>query len=152
MSSVYVLTDIMFLGNVVPLVNDFLEWMTQNTVWAVIACILFFAAATLVFVPHAILTCGAGWAFSNVLGFGFGLIVALFVSFMGSALGAILSFIRSRYMMRDLVELFAARFPIVRAVDRALERKGFKVRQQQSVIGKKIGRKEEILSYTCLSF
>jgi len=142
----------MFLGNVVPLVNDFLEWMTQNTVWAVIACILFFAAATLVFVPHAILTCGAGWAFSNVLGFGFGLIVALFVSFMGSALGAILSFIRSRYMMRDLVELFAARFPIVRAVDRALERKGFKVRQQQSVIGKKIGRKEEILSYTCLSF
>lgn len=126
-SSVYVITDIIFLGNIVPFVNGFLEWMTMHTVLAVIACIFFFAAATLVFVPHAILTCGAGWAFSNVLGFGFGLIIGLFVSFMGSALGAVLSFIRSRYMMRDLVELFAERFPIVKAVDRALERKGFKV-------------------------
>mmetsp|Transcript_12159 Transcript_12159/g.23324 ORF Transcript_12159/g.23324 Transcript_12159/m.23324 type:complete len:304 (-) Transcript_12159:70-981(-) len=123
----YVLTDVIFFGNVVSLVNNFLEWMTKHTVWAVVTCIFFFAAATLVFVPHAILTCGAGWAFSNVLGFGFGLIIALFVSFMGSALGAVLSFIRSRYMMRDLVELFASRFPIVRAVDRALERKGFKI-------------------------
>lgn len=102
--------------------------MTQHTVMAVFACILFFAAATLVFVPHGILTFGAGWAFANACGFGIGLIIALFVSFAGSALGAVLSFLRSRYMMRDLVELFASRFPIVKAADRAIERKGFKVR------------------------
>ena len=138
-SSFYVITDIVFFGNVVPLVNRFLEWMAMHTVWAVIACVFFFAAATLVFVPHAILTCGAGWAFSNVLGFGFGLVIALFVSFMGSALGAVLAFIRSRYMMRDLVELFAERFPIVKAVDRALERKGFKVRKEP--LERRIGKR-----------
>ena len=127
LSSVYVITDILFLGNVVPFVNSFLDWMTQHTVLGILVCVLFFAAATLVFVPHAILTFGVGWAFANVLGFGWGLIVGLFVSFMGSALGAILSFIRSRYMMRDLVELFAGRYPIVKATDRAIQRKGFKV-------------------------
>ena len=127
-SSMYVVSDLLFFGNVVPMVNTCLNWTTQHTVLAVIACILFFAAATLVFIPHAILTFGAGWAFSNVLGFWLGLVVGLFVSFVGSALGAVLSFIRSRYMMRDLVELFAQRFPIVKAADTAIQRKGFKVR------------------------
>ena len=126
-SSVYVITDVLFFGNVIPFVNNLMSWMTQNTVLAVITCILLFAAATLIFVPHAILTFGTSWAFSNVLGFGLGLTIGLFVSFMGSALGAILSFLRSRYMMRDLVELFAERFPIVKAADRAIQRKGFKV-------------------------
>lgn len=126
-SSVYVITDVLFLGNVVPMVNNLMNWMAQHTVLAVIACIFIFAAATLVFIPHAILCFSAGWSFSYVLGFGLGLTIGLFVSFMGSALGAILSFLRSRYMMRDLVELFATRFPIVKAADRAIQRKGFKV-------------------------
>lgn len=114
------------------MINNLMNWMAQNTVLAVITCIILFAAATLIFVPHAILTFGAGWAFSNVLGFWFGLAIGLFVAFMGSALGAVLSFLRSRYMMRDLVELFAERFPIVKAADRAIQRKGFKVRLNEA--------------------
>ena len=131
-SSVYVITDVLFIGNIVPMINNLMNWMAQNTVLAVITCILLFAAATLIFVPHAILTFGAGWAFSNVLGFWLGLTIGLFVAFMGSALGAILSFLRSRYMMRDLVELFAERFPVVKAADRAIQRKGFKVRLNEA--------------------
>jgi hypothetical protein len=41
--------------------------------------------------------------------------------------GAILAFYRARYMMRDLILLFAKRFPIIRAADRALERNGWRV-------------------------
>ena len=47
--------------------------------------------------------------------------------FLGSCVGGIIAFARARYISRDLVKLFAKRYPIIRAVDRALKRKGFKV-------------------------
>lgn len=126
-SSILVLSDVFFFGNVVNVVNHVLAWAAHHTFLAVIGSILFIAAATLVFVPHALLCCGAGWAFADVCGMGVGVVLGLFVSFMGSCLGAVLAFLRSRYMMRDLVELFSRRYPIVKAADRALARKGYKI-------------------------
>ena len=42
-------------------------------------------------------------------------------------LGAIIAFFRARYMMRDLIQLFARRYTIIRAADRAIKRNGFRV-------------------------
>ena len=82
--------------------------------------------ATLFFVPPTILYFGAGYAFCDVAGFWGGLVAGIVVCFIGSSLGAILAFLRSRYMMRDLVELFSKRFPIVKCLDEAMRTQGFR--------------------------
>jgi len=38
-----------------------------------------------------------------------------------------LAFYRSRYLARDMIDMFSKRYPIVRAADRAIQRKGFKI-------------------------
>eukprot|EP00527_Entomoneis_sp_CCMP2396_P002734 CAMPEP_0198145016 /NCGR_PEP_ID=MMETSP1443-20131203/20372_1 /TAXON_ID=186043 /ORGANISM="Entomoneis sp., Strain CCMP2396" /LENGTH=452 /DNA_ID=CAMNT_0043808527 /DNA_START=135 /DNA_END=1493 /DNA_ORIENTATION=- len=126
-TSFYVLADLLFLGNIMRLIHYFLVWMIQQPGAAVGCFLAFFVIATLLFVPPTILYFGAGYAFANVAGFWAGLFASTVVCFIGSCLGAILAFLRSRYMMRDLIELFAKRFPIVKCLDRAIEKKGFRV-------------------------
>lgn len=70
-----------------------------------------------IFVPATLLILGAGYSFSVVLGPVQGSIAALLASLLGSLLGALLSFYRSRYMMRDVIEVFSKRYPIVQAAD-----------------------------------
>jgi len=126
-SSAYVLIDLVFLGNIMKLIENFLTWMTNHS-GAAVGCFLgFFVLATLLFVPPTILYFGAGYAFCDVAGFWPGMVAATVVCFMGSSMGAVLAFLRSRYMMRDLIELFARRFPIVKCLDQAIHEKGFRV-------------------------
>ena len=127
-TSFYVLYDLIFLGHVQQAIISSLEWCTRNPYGAVFSFLGIFVVATLLFVPPALLYFGAGYAFAQMCG-GLvpGALAAAMVSFLGSLLGAILAFLRSRYMMRDLVLLFAQRFPLVQALDRAIERKGFRV-------------------------
>jgi uncharacterized membrane protein YdjX (TVP38/TMEM64 family) len=55
----------------------------------------------------------------------YGVLAAILSCFLGSCIGAVLCFLRSRYMMRDLIYVFAKRYPLVRAADRALKNNGF---------------------------
>mmetsp|Transcript_4810 Transcript_4810/g.12034 ORF Transcript_4810/g.12034 Transcript_4810/m.12034 type:complete len:424 (+) Transcript_4810:100-1371(+) len=126
-TSVFVLVDLIFLGNIMKLISNFIEWMTNQPEAAVICFLCFFVAATFLFVPPTILYFGAGYAFCDVAGFWAGLFAATVVCFIGASLGAVLAFLRSRYMMRDLIELFAKRFPLVKCLDRAIQEKGFRV-------------------------
>jgi uncharacterized membrane protein YdjX (TVP38/TMEM64 family) len=127
-TSLLVFYDLLFLGHIRTWIASALDWMTLNPFGAVFSFIVFFVVATLLFVPPAILMFGAGYAFSNVSeSFWFGFFASSVVSFVGCVLGAIAAFLRSRYMMRDLIELFSKRYPIVNALDRAMERKGFRV-------------------------
>ena len=48
----------------------------------------------------------------------YAILAALTSVYLGSTIGAMLAFLRSRYLARDLVNLFARRYPIVRAADR----------------------------------
>lgn len=77
--------------------------------------------------PPTILTFGCGYICSQICGLIPGIVAATMACFIGSVLGALIAFYRSRYMMRDLVQLFAKRYSIVRAVDRAIKRHGFRV-------------------------
>ena len=57
-----------------------------------------------------------------------GCIAACLSCFLGSCLGAIIAFVRSRYMMRDLIKLFSRRYPLIRVVDQALKlNHGFRI-------------------------
>ena len=125
--SIYVIIDLVFLGHIMNLITRFLHWMTLHPAGAVVCFLGFFILATLFFVPPTILYFGAGYAFSDIAGFWGGFFAAIVVCFIGSSLGAMLAFLRSRYMMRDLVELFAKRFPIVKCLDEAMRTEGFRV-------------------------
>ena len=82
---------------------------------------------TVVFIPPSILTLGSGVAFSKAFGLGPGVVLAASSSFVGACIGAVIAFFRARYLMRDLIKLFARRYPVVKATDRAIKHKGFRI-------------------------
>ena len=84
-------------------------------------------ASKVVFIPPSILTLGSGVAFAKAFGLGPGIVLASSASFVGACVGAVIAFFRARYLMRDLIKLFANRYPIVKATDRAIKHKGFRI-------------------------
>lgn len=122
--SMLVFYDLLFgkQDYIVTWLHSFIVWMTTHHTAAVFAFVGIFVLSTLAFVPPTLLVFGAGYAFTmamdNVLT---GVTAAAISCFLGSCIGAIIAFLRSRYMMRDLVQLFATRYPLVRAIDQALK-------------------------------
>lgn len=127
-SSAAILIDLIFFTHVRAAIVAALEWMTQNPFGAVFSVVGFIIVATLLFVPPALLIFASGYAFADITGdFWLGVLTSAVISYIGCCLGAIAAFLRSRYMMRELTELFAKRFPIVKALDSAFTDNGFKV-------------------------
>ena len=122
--SVLVFYDLLFgkQDYIVTWLHAFIVWMTNHAAAAVFAFVGIFVVSTLAFVPPTLLVFGAGYAFTismdNALA---GVTAAVLSCFLGSSIGAIIAFLRSRYMMRDLVKLFANRYPLVRGIDQALK-------------------------------
>jgi uncharacterized membrane protein YdjX (TVP38/TMEM64 family) len=110
-------------------IDNFIMWMTSHPAAAEFVFVAIYAICTQLFIPPTLLLLGAGWAFTMVWegSMGYGIWAAIVPCFIGSILGALASFLRARYMMRDLIELFARRYPIVRAADQALQRDGFRI-------------------------
>jgi uncharacterized membrane protein YdjX (TVP38/TMEM64 family) len=83
---------------------------------------------TLVMIPPSILIFVCGYVFTEATdSLAQGIPAAVLASFAGCAVGAVLAFVRARYMMRDLFQLFSQRYQIIRAVDHALQHNGFRV-------------------------
>ncbi|CAB9499900.1 Snare associated golgi protein [Seminavis robusta] len=110
-------------------IDEFLLWMTQYPTAAEFAYVGIYIVATLCFIPPTLLLLGAGWAFTMAWQgrMGYGVVAAVIACFVGSVLGALASFVRARYMMRELIDLFAQRYPIVKAADQALQRDGLRI-------------------------
>ena len=107
---------------IITWLHSFIVWMTTHHAAAVFAFVGIFVVSTLAFVPPTLLVFGAGYAFTmamdNIL---VGVTAAAISCFMGSCIGAVIAFLRSRYLMRDLVKLFANRYPLIRSIDQALK-------------------------------
>jgi uncharacterized membrane protein YdjX (TVP38/TMEM64 family)/rhodanese-related sulfurtransferase len=71
------------------------RWLAEAGIWAPLAFIVFYAAATVFFLPGAVLTLAAGALFGAVPG-------ALY-SLVGATLGATLAFVIARYLAADWV-------------------------------------------------
>ena len=107
---------------IVTWLRSFIVWMTTHHAAAVFAFVGIFVVSTLAFVPPTLLVFGAGYAFTMAMeNVPVGVTAATISCFMGSCIGAVIAFVRSRYMMRDLVKLFANRYPLIRAIDRVLK-------------------------------
>ncbi len=96
--------------------GDFNRWVGELGVAGVVLFAGIYAAATVLMLPGAIFSLGAGFAFG--LGWGF---VAVSV---GATTGAALAFLIGRFLARDKIEAMTHDKPKFRALDRAIGRKG----------------------------
>nr|WP_290223220.1 TVP38/TMEM64 family protein [Trichocoleus desertorum] len=92
-------------------------------VWAPIAFMGIYVAATLCFIPGSLLTIGAGVLFGVVLG--------SIYTFLGASLGAIAAFCVSRYMVRKWAQKWITKqlegSEKFQAVNQAVAREGFRI-------------------------
>jgi uncharacterized membrane protein YdjX (TVP38/TMEM64 family) len=109
------------LANALP----FLQWMVDFIHWAKgmgaaggVLYAVFYIAGTALFFPGLPLTLGAGFLYGAVIG-------TLVVS-PASVAGATLAFLIARYVARDWVTRRLKKYPQAAAIDRAIEKNGFK--------------------------
>jgi uncharacterized membrane protein YdjX (TVP38/TMEM64 family) len=125
--TVFVVVDLIFLGNIMYIIRKFAAWMSLHIFPGTLLFIGLLTCCTLIMIPPSILMFVCGYVFAQVCGLVTGIPAAVLVSFAGCAVGAILAFLRARYMMRDLFQLFSKRYKIIGAVDRAIKHHGFRV-------------------------
>jgi len=111
----------LLLANALP----FLQWMVDFIHWAKgmgaaggAIYAVFYIAGTALFFPGLPLTLGAGFLYGAVIG-------TLVVS-PASVAGASLAFLIARYVARDWVTRRLKKYPQAAAIDRAIEKNGFK--------------------------
>jgi len=112
----------MILVNTFPLtrwVGSFIQWVQALGTGGVVIYAVFYVAGVVLFFPGIILTAGAGLLYGVVLG-------TLIVS-PASVLGATLAFLIARYVARDWVSRKLEKYPNFTAIDRAIEKNGFKM-------------------------
>lgn len=107
------------MPEVTNFLNASLNWIEMQGIWAPILFILIFVIITLAFAPASILTIGAG----AVFGFTKGVILAS----LASTITAAISFLISRYLLRNWVEKKLASRPRFRAIDQAIAHEGWKM-------------------------
>ncbi|MBI2944891.1 MAG: TVP38/TMEM64 family protein [Candidatus Wallbacteria bacterium] len=95
------------------------EWARQHGVEGAIVYEIVYVAATITMLPGSVLTLGAGFAYGPIGG-------SLLVS-PASVLGATAAFLLGRSIARPWVESRLRRQPRFEAIDRAVERDGFRV-------------------------
>jgi uncharacterized membrane protein YdjX (TVP38/TMEM64 family) len=109
-------------------IKAFLNWINGNPGAGVVAFILVYFAATIIFIPGSILTFGAGFVFSASFGsLGIGILLGTISVFLGASSGAIASFLLGRYIFRESVGKLSKKYTAVEALDKALVEKGFRI-------------------------
>lgn len=103
------------------------EWVESNPIEGAFVLTMVFCVATLAFVPGALLTIGCGFVYTMAFGLGIGTLVGSVVVFVGASLGSELSFIIGRYILRDCAGKFFERYPLLKAMDSAMEKKGLRI-------------------------
>jgi uncharacterized membrane protein YdjX (TVP38/TMEM64 family) len=113
---------VILLANTFPLtrwIGNFIQWVQAFGTSGVALYALFYVAGVVLFFPGIILTAGAGLLYGVLLG-------TLIVS-PASVLGATLAFLIARYVARDWVSRKLEKYPNFTAIDRAIEKNGFKM-------------------------
>ena len=99
----------------------FIHWVEIHPIKGVLAVIVVYTLATILFVPGAILTVGCGFAFRSAFdSTAKGVLFASIAVFVGAFIGSLGSFLLGRYLFRDCVLRLASNYPILRAVDRGV--------------------------------
>ncbi len=121
-AAILILAAVVVAFRVLPVANwlrDFQTYVRGLGAIGYVVYIVVYAVCVVAFVPASILTLGAG----AIFGFVGGVIVVI----IGATLGATLSFLLARTVMRKRVEAMTAKNAKFRALDRAIARDGTKI-------------------------
>jgi uncharacterized membrane protein YdjX (TVP38/TMEM64 family) len=97
----------------------FIEWVQHLGPLGVVVFILAYALATVLFLP--------GWIFTVSAGLIYGIVGGTLVALGGAVIGATLSFLVARYLLRKNVEEFVRKDPKLKAIDQAIGQNGWKI-------------------------
>jgi uncharacterized membrane protein YdjX (TVP38/TMEM64 family) len=121
-TAVALLAALIAASRVLPVerwIAEFQRWVEGLGAWAPVIYAAVYVAATVLLVPGALLTIGAGLIF--------GVARAFLVVLAAATLSAALSFLIARHLARARVERWAAGNPRFRAIDAAIREQGWKV-------------------------
>ena len=99
--------------------ESFSVWVSRLGVWGGVLYGIVYVVAALLFVPGLVLTLGAGFAF----GFLWGTVIVS----LASTTAAALAFLIARYLARERVQAWARKHERFEAIDRAIEKNGWKI-------------------------
>lgn len=97
----------------------FIEWVEHLGPWGVVIFIGAYALATVLFLP--------GWIFTVSAGLIYGIVGGTLIALTGAVIGASLSFLIARYLLRRNIEDFSNRNPRFKAIDQAIGQQGWKI-------------------------
>ena len=123
----FLIVDSFTTGYVRNGLKPFLDWSEKNPVPGFFVFMLVYFLATIIFVPAAILTLGAGYIFGNAFGLGVGILLGTLSVFFGAIGSALVSFLLGRYLLRDWAIGLTKKYAIFEALDAAIEDKGFRI-------------------------
>ncbi|NJL64451.1 MAG: TVP38/TMEM64 family protein [Methylacidiphilales bacterium] len=105
--------------NIQELLHKSLIWVKNLGSLGVIAFIIIYNLATILFIPGSVLTLGGGAIFGVFRG-------SIYV-FTAATIGATFAFLMGRYLSRDRISRLLEKYPKFQAVDRAVAREGLKI-------------------------
>lgn len=107
----------------------FLEWIRENPGVGVVCFVLVFFLASLICVPGALLTIGAGYVFAASFDgcIKTGIVIGTLAVFVGAVTSSTAAFLLSRYLLYERVRRLSQKYSIFEALDVALSEKGFRI-------------------------
>lgn len=123
----FLIVDSIYFCILPDALSGFLEWIEENPVPGIFSFTLVFFVATIILIPGALLTLGAGYVFANAFGMGLGVALGTLSTFVGACAGSLASFLLGRYLMRDWVDKLSHKYEICKALNAAMNEKGFRI-------------------------
>jgi len=106
----------------------FLQWVQQHPAQGLIWILLAMSVAVIFMIPIGTpLTLGCGYIYKGAYGWRLGVLLATFISMLGSAVGAVCCFLLGRYLMREQVRKWIRKYPLFDAIDIASAEHGLRI-------------------------
>jgi len=132
-----IITDSLTSKAIPMFIEGLLEWTEENPGLGVLVFALFYAVATVLFIPGSLLTLGAGFAFTAAVHSPlYGTLLGTAAVFLGATTGSLCAFLLARYLFRDLVTSYLEREKLKgtstfalywSAIDAAMSKQGLKI-------------------------
>lgn len=110
-----------------PLViHDLCMFLTSTRFFGCLVLSVYFVA-TVLFIPGSLLTLGAGVIFSMAFSLGWGIVIGTISVLLGASLGAIVSFVLARFLLREQVGKLSKKYATFEALETAIQGNGLKI-------------------------